>query len=147
MDRLKNKIALISGGARGMGATEARLFVSEGARVMVADVLDDQAEALAKDLNSKAGRRISAAVHLDVSRATDWRMAVEACEREFSGLDVLINNAGIARLGGIENTTDEDWDAVININQRGVWLGMKAAIPAMRRRGGGSIVNISSIWD
>jgi cyclopentanol dehydrogenase len=146
MDRLKNKIALISGGARGMGATEARLFVSEGARVMVADVLDDEAEALAEDLNSKAGRRISAAVHLDVSRATDWRMAVEACEREFSGLDVLINNAGIARLGGIENTTDEDWNAVININQRGVWLGMKAAIPAMRRRGGGSIVNISSIW-
>src|SRR5215469_10983465 len=123
MDRLKNKVALISGGARGMGATEARLFIGESARVIVADVLDDEAKALAEDLNARAGARISAAVHLDVSRAADWRTAVEACEREFGGLDILINNAGIARLGGVENTTEEDWDSVININHKGVWLG------------------------
>jgi cyclopentanol dehydrogenase len=142
MDRLKNKVALISGGARGMGAAEARLFIGEGARVIVGDVLDDEAKALAEALNAWA----IAAVHLDVSCAADWRTAVEACEHEFGGLDILVNNAGIARIGGVEDTTQEDWEAVININQKGVWLGMKAAIPAMRRRGGGSIVNISSIW-
>ncbi len=146
MDRLKGKVALISGGARGQGAAEARLFVGEGAKVVVGDVLDDQAKALADEINKSAGARVIAAIHLDVTRANDWRAAVEACEREFGGLDILVNNAGIARNGGVEDTTEEDWDAVININQKGVWLGMKAAIPAMRRRGGGSIVNISSIY-
>jgi NAD(P)-dependent dehydrogenase (short-subunit alcohol dehydrogenase family) len=105
-----------------MGATEARLFVGEGARVIVADVLDDEAKALTEDLNAKVGTVVSGAVHLDVSRGADWRTAVEACEREFQGLDILINNAGIARLGGIEDTTEEDWDAIININNKGVWL-------------------------
>jgi cyclopentanol dehydrogenase len=146
MDRLKNKVALISGGARGMGAAETRFFVAEGARVIVGDVLDDQAKELAEDLKAKAGAGVIAQVHLDVSRAADWRTSVEACEREFGGLDILVNNAGIARRGGVEDTTEEDWEAVININQKGMWLGMKAAIPALRQRGGGSIVNISSIW-
>ncbi|MGA2410579.1 MAG: SDR family oxidoreductase, partial [Candidatus Binataceae bacterium] len=76
----------------------------------------------------------------------DWRAAVEAGEREFGGLDILVNNAGIANMKGVEETSEEEWDAVVNINQKGVWLGMKAVIPAMRRRGGGSIVNISSIF-
>jgi hypothetical protein len=146
MDRLKGKVALISGGARGQGAAEARLFVGEGAKVVVGDVLDDQAKALADGINKKAGARVIAAVHLDVTRAADWRAAVETCEREFGGLDILVNNAGIARMGGVDDTTEEEWDAVININQKGVWLGMKAGVPAMRRRGGGSIVNISSIY-
>jgi cyclopentanol dehydrogenase len=146
MDRLKGKVALISGGARGQGATEARLFVGQGARVVVGDVLDDQAKALADEVNKKVGARVIVAVHLDVARAADWRAAVETCEREFGGLDILVNNAGIARTGGVETTTEEDWDEVININQKGVWLGMKTAAPAMRRRGGGSIVNISSIY-
>jgi cyclopentanol dehydrogenase len=112
----------------------------------VGDVLDDQAKALADGINKKAGARVIAAVHLDVTRAADWRAAVETCEREFGGLDILVNNAGIARMGGVDDTTEEEWDAVININQKGVWLGMKAGVPAMRRRGGGSIVNISSIY-
>jgi cyclopentanol dehydrogenase len=146
MDRLKGKVALISGGARGQGAAEARLFVGEGASVVVGDVLDAQAKALADEINKKAGARVIAAVHLDVARAADWRAAVELCEREFGGLDILVNNAGIARMGGVDDTTEEDWDTVININQKGVWLGMKSAVPAMRRRGGGSIVNISSIY-
>jgi cyclopentanol dehydrogenase len=146
MNRLKGKVALISGGARGQGAAEARLFVGEGARVVVGDVLDAQAKALADEINKKAGARVLAAVHLDVARAADWRGAVETCEREFGGLDILVNNAGIVRVGGVDDTTEEDWDAVININQKGVWLGMKAAVPAMRRRGGGAIVNISSIY-
>jgi len=146
MDRLKGKVALISGGARGQGAAEARLFVGEGAKVVVGDVLDGQASELADEINKKAAARVVMAVHLDVGRAADWRAAVETCEREFGGLDILVNNAGIARTGGVENTTEEDWDEVININQKGVWLGMKSAVPAMRRRGGGSIVNISSIY-
>jgi NAD(P)-dependent dehydrogenase (short-subunit alcohol dehydrogenase family) len=146
MDRLKGKVALISGGARGQGAAEARLFVGEGATVVVGDVLEDQAKAVADEINKKAGARMIAAVRLDVTRAADWRAAVEVCEREFGGLDILINNAGIAPMGGVEDTTEEGWDQVININQKGVWLGMKAAVPAMRRRGGGAIVNISSIY-
>jgi NAD(P)-dependent dehydrogenase (short-subunit alcohol dehydrogenase family) len=143
MDRLKGKVALISGGARGQGAAEARLFVDEGAKVVIGDVLDEQATALAKEINAKA--RAAIAIHLDVTRATDWRNAVATCEQEFGGLDIVVNNAGIFNTSGLEDTSDELWDAIVNINQKGVWLGMKEAIAAMRRRGGGSIVNISSV--
>ena len=143
MDRLKGKVALISGGARGQGAAEARLFVGEGAKVVVGDVLDDQAASLAKDLNAKGKNAL--ALHLDVTRAADWRNAVTACEREFGGLDVLVNNAGIFNTSGLEDTSEELWDAIVNINQKGVWMGMKEAIAAMKKRGGGSIVNISSV--
>ena len=146
MDRLKGKVVLISGGARGQGASEARLFVGEGAKVVIGDVLDDQAAKTAQDINAKAGGRPVLAVHLDVTRAEDWRAAIDVCTREFGGLDVLVNNAGIANVSGIEETTEEDWDTVINVNQKGVWLGMKFAVPAMRKRGGGSIINISSIY-
>src|SRR5271170_2055987 len=145
MDRLKGKVALISGGARGQGASEARLFAGEGAKVVIGDVLDDQASKTAQEINAKGGRAV-VAVHLDVTRAEDWRAAVETCRREFGGLDILVNNAGIANVSGIEETTEEDWDTVINVNQKGVWLGMKFAVPAMRQRGGGSIINISSIY-
>src|SRR5262245_1703263 len=145
MDRLKGKVALISGGARGQGAAEAGLFAAEGAKVVIGDVLDDQAATTAQEINTRASGRVIAAVHLDVTRAADWRAAVEACEREFGGLDVLVNNAGIFNTTGLEDTTEELWDAVVNINQKGVWLGMKFVVPAMRKRGGGSIVNISSV--
>jgi NAD(P)-dependent dehydrogenase (short-subunit alcohol dehydrogenase family) len=145
MDRLKGKVALISGGARGQGAAEARLFINEGARVLIGDVIDDQASRLAREINASAGQRLALAMHLDVTRAADWRAAVDACEREFGGLDILINNAGIFNTTGLEDTSEELWDSIVNINQKGVWLGMKAAVPAMRRRGGGSIVNISSV--
>jgi cyclopentanol dehydrogenase len=146
MDRLKGKVALISGGARGQGAAEARLFVGEGANVVIGDVLDDLCKKTADEINSKSGGKAVAALHLDVTRAADWRAAVDACERQFGGLDVLVNNAGIANVKGIEETSEEEWDSIVNINQKGVWLGMKAAVPAMRRRGGGSIINISSIY-
>jgi NAD(P)-dependent dehydrogenase (short-subunit alcohol dehydrogenase family) len=145
MDQLKGKVALISGGARGQGAAEARLFVKEGAKVVVGDVLDDQARKLADEINAAAGGRAVGSIHLDVTRAADWRNAVDLCEREFGGLDVLINNAGIFNMSGLEDTSEELWDSVVNINQKGVWLGMKMAVPAMRRRGGGAIVNISSV--
>jgi len=146
MDRLKGKVALISGGARGQGASEARLFAAEGAKVVIGDVRDDLCKKTADEINAKTGARTVVAFHLDVTRAADWRAAVEVCEREFGGLDILVNNAGIANLKGIEETTEEEWDSIVNINQKGVWLGMKAAVPAMRKRGGGSIINISSIF-
>jgi cyclopentanol dehydrogenase len=146
MDRLKSKVALISGGARGQGASEARIFVDEGASVVIGDVLDSDAAALAEEINRKAGHKAAVAIRLDVTRAADWRAAVETATREFGGLDILINNAGILNVKGIVETSEEEWDAIVSVNQKGVWLGMKAAVPALRRRGGGSIVNISSIY-
>jgi cyclopentanol dehydrogenase len=153
MDRLKGKVALISGAARGQGASEALLFAGEGAKVVLGDVLDGQCKKVADEINLKYGgdgggknAAKARAVHLDVTRAADWRSAVEICDREFGGLDVLVNNAGILNVKGIEDTSEEEWDSIVNINQKGVWLGMKAAVPAMRRRGGGSIINISSVY-
>ena len=146
MDRLKGKVALISGAARGQGAAESRLFANEGAKVVVADVLDTETRSLAEEINRKAGSRLALAIHLDVTRAADWRNAVDTCEREFGGLDILVNNAGILNFKRIEETSEEEWDSVVAVNQKGVWLGMKTAVPAMRKRRGGSIVNISSIY-
>jgi cyclopentanol dehydrogenase len=146
MDRLKGKVALISGGARGQGAAEARIFIAEGARVVIGDVLDADAATLADQINRKAGHKAAVATRLDVTRAVDWRAAVDTASREFGGLDILINNAGILNVKGIVETTEEEWDAIVSVNQKGVWLGMKAAVPALRQRGGGSIVNISSIY-
>ena len=146
MDRLKGKVALISGGARGQGAAETKLFVNEGARVVIGDVLDAEGRKLADEVNRQAGSRVALSVHLDVTRAADWRAAVDACEREFGGLDILVNNAGILNTKGISDTSEEEWDAIINVNQKGVWLGTKIAVPAMKKRGSGSIINISSIY-
>ena len=146
MDRLKGKVALISGGARGQGAAETWLFVKEGARVAIGDVLDAETRELSEEVNREAGARVTLPVRLDVTRAADWRAAVEACEREFGGLDILVNNAGILNVKGVGDTSEEEWDAVINVNQKGVWLGTKAAAPAMKKRGAGSIINISSIY-
>src|SRR5260221_5061044 len=146
MDRHKGKVALISGGARGQGAAEARLFVGEGAKVVIGDGLDDECRKTADGMNARFGAKSAIALHLDVTRAADWRAAVETCEREFGGLDILINNAGIANVKGLEETSEEEWDSIVNINQKGVWLGMKNAVPAMRKRGAGSIINISSIY-
>src|SRR5216683_2066963 len=132
MDRLKGKVALISGGARGQGAAEARIFTREGAKVVVGDVLDNQAAKLANEINAAAGTRVAASLRLDVTRAADWRSAVATCEREFGGLDILVNNAGIYNVSDIEETSEELWDTVVNVNQKGVWLGMKESVAAMR---------------
>jgi NAD(P)-dependent dehydrogenase (short-subunit alcohol dehydrogenase family) len=145
MDRLNGKVALISGGARGQGAAEASLFAAEGAKVVIGDVLEKEARALADEINRNAPKS-AVPIHLDVTRASDWRAAVDTCEHEFGGLDILVNNAGILNMKGITETSEEEWDAVVTVNQKGVWLGMKAAVAAMRKRGGGSIVNISSIY-
>src|SRR5260370_35969067 len=145
MDWLKGKVALISGGARGQGAAEARSSARGGAKVVVGDVRDDQAAKLANEINAAAGTRVAASLRLDVTRAADWRGAVAACEREFGGLDILVNNAGIYNVSDIEETSEELWDTVVNVNQKGVWLGMEEAAPAMRRRGAGAVTNICSV--
>ncbi|HEU4370940.1 MAG TPA: glucose 1-dehydrogenase [Methylomirabilota bacterium] len=140
--RLAGKVALISGGARGMGAAEARLFAREGARVVLGDVLQAEGRAVESDVAAKGGDALF--VPLDVTREADWERAVALTEQRFGKLDVLVNNAGVGAAGRVEDTTVEAWDRVMEINAKGVFLGTRAAIPAMRRAGGGSIVNISS---
>jgi 3alpha(or 20beta)-hydroxysteroid dehydrogenase len=137
---LEGKVALISGGARGMGAEEARLFVSQGARVLLGDVLDEEGQKTAASIGESVIYQ-----HLDVTSESDWQAAVAKAESAFGSLDVLVNNAGILRYGALETTSQEEYELVIRINQLGPFLGMKAAIPALRRSGGGSIVNISSL--
>ena len=138
--RLEGKVALISGGARGMGAEEALLFAREGAKVVVADVLEAEGRALAASI--PGGQAIF--VRLDVTREADWQRAVGLAEEIYKRLDILVNNAGVSAVGGIEDTTVEEWDRVMEVNAKGVFLGTKYAIPAMQRAGGGSIINISS---
>jgi len=140
--RLNGKVALISGGARGQGEAEARLCVKEGAKVVLGDILVEAGQKVAADIVAQGGQ--ATFVKLDVTQEPDWQHIVETTARTYGKLDILVNNAGIFRLEGIEATSLELWNQVIAINQTGVWLGMKAAIPAMRKAGGGSIVNISS---
>ena len=141
--RLENKVAFISGGARGMGACEARLFAAEGARVAIGDVLREEGERLAAEIGEAGGECIF--VQLDVTSLAKWESAIAATVQRFGKLDILVNNAGVgARNMLIENTSAEDWDQVMDINAKGVFLGTKAAIPEMRKAGGGSIINISS---
>ena len=141
--RLENKVALISGGARGMGAVEAKMFVKEGAKVVIGDVLDEDGKQTESEINETGGECVF--VHLDVTDETAWQDAVAAAVDRFGKLDILVNNAGIARINNVEDTTSDEWDLVMDINAKGVFLGTKAAIPEIRKAGGGSIVNISSI--
>jgi len=140
--RLAGKVALISGGARGMGAAEGRLFAREGARVVLGDVLDAEGKQVADAITAAGGQALY--VHLDVTREADWERAVATAVSRFGKLDVLINNAGVGGGSRLEDTTEEAWDRGMDVNAKGVFLGTKAAIPAMRTAGGGSIVNISS---
>jgi 3(or 17)beta-hydroxysteroid dehydrogenase len=140
--RLQGKIALISGGARGMGAVEARLFAKEGAKVTIGDVLEDEGRKLEAEINAAGGEALF--VRLDVTREADWQKAVETTVSRFGKLDVLVNNAGISGHGRVEDTPLAEWSKVMEVNATGVFLGSKLAIPAMRKSGGGSIINISS---
>jgi len=142
MARLAGKVALLSGGARGQGAVEARLFAREGAKVVFGDILDDEGKHVEEEIRAQGGKAIY--VHLDVTQAQDWQRAVQTAESRYGRLDILVNNAGILIRGSIEETTEGDWDRIMAINLKGVFLGTKYALPAMRRAGGGSIINISS---
>ncbi|HXJ78271.1 MAG TPA: glucose 1-dehydrogenase [Candidatus Methylomirabilis sp.] len=142
--KLDHKVALISGGARGQGAVEAAVFAREGARVVFGDVRDAEGRKVEAAIRAEGGDAVY--VHLDVASEADWQRAVQTALDRHGRLDVLINNAGIVipRVA-IENRTVDEWDRVMAVNARGVFLGTKHAIPAMRRAGGGSIVNISSV--
>ncbi len=141
--RLEGKVAIITGGARGQGATEARMFAQEGARVVIGDIRDELGMQVEAEIRELGGEAVY--LHLDVTSDDDWQRAIETAEQQFGKVDVLVNNAAIVLRKDIEETTGEDWDNIMAINAKGVFLGTRAVIPAMRRTGGGSIINISSI--
>ena len=143
MDRLKGKVALISGGARGQGSAEAQLFAAEGAFVVVGDILDIEGKETVRRINESGGS--AKYVHLDVTSKDDWDSAVVETIDSFGKMDVLVNNAGITLNRTVAETTVDEWDKVNEINGKGVFLGLKCCIPAMLNSGGGSIINISSI--
>ncbi len=138
--RLAGKVALITGGASGMGQSEAIIFAKEGAKVVVADVLEAEGRRVA-DSPGGAGRF----VHLDVTSEPAWQKAIEATRKDFGKLDVLVNNAGISGTFDPDTLSTSAWDRLMDVNAKGVFLGMKHAIPMMEQAGGGAIVNISSV--
>ena len=142
MGRLDGKVAIISGGARGQGASEAKLFAREGAKVVFGDILDDEGSKVEAEIQESGGE--ATYVHLDVTQEGDWRAAVNRAVSTYGKLDVLVNNAAITNQVSIEDTTEEAWDRLMAVNLKGVFLGTKHSIPEMRKAGGGSIINISS---
>ena len=144
MGKLDGKVALISGGARGQGAAEARLFAQEGGKVVLADILDTQGQQVEAEINELGGDALY--IHLDVTSESDWQNAVQATVAKYGKLDILVNNAAIIiEKAAIEDRAASEWDRVFEVNAKGVFLGTKHAIPEMRKAGGGSIVNISSV--
>jgi 3alpha(or 20beta)-hydroxysteroid dehydrogenase len=141
MGRLDGKVALITGGARGMGKSHVRHFVAEGARVVFGDVLDEKGAAVAAGLDEKSCRY----VHHDVTSEAQWAHAVGVAVDTFGRLDVLVNNAGVLKFGRITDMPLADFRQILEVNAVGCWLGMKAAIEPMKAAGGGSIVNVSSV--
>ena len=139
MNRLENKVALVTGGARGLGAAAVRMMVKEGARVVFGDVLDAEGEALQEELGDSA-----VFVHMDVTEQNDWNAAIERAEK-FGPLNVLVNNAAVVHMAALTETTDEDYMRVFKINQFGTFIGIRSVIEPMKRAGSGSIINVSSI--
>lgn len=140
MKRLEGKVAIITGAAQGMGASHARKFIEEGAKVVLTDLNKEKGEALSAELGENA-----LFVSQNVTSAEDWANVVAEAEKTFGKVDVLVNNAGITMAKSILQTTEEEYRRIVEINQVSVFLGMKTVIPAMQKAGGGSIVNISSM--
>ncbi|MEZ0364510.1 glucose 1-dehydrogenase [Mycobacterium sp. pUA109] len=140
MGRVDDKVALISGGARGMGAAHARLLVAEGAKVVIGDILDEDGKSLADELGAAARY-----VHLDVTDADQWKAAVGTAVDEFGKLNVLVNNAGIVNGSLLQQFDLAQWQRILDVNLTGTFLGMQAAADPMIAAGGGSIINVSSI--
>lgn len=139
MNRLKDKVAIISGGAQGMGAVEARMFSLEGSKIVIGDLLDEQGKKLAIEL----GRNVLY-VHLDVTKPEAWNNAVKVAEDKFGPVSILVNNAGINDYATFEDYTNEQFKQVMEVNLFGNFYGMKAIVPSMKKAGNGSIINISS---
>lgn len=140
MSGLHGRVALVTGGARGIGEAYVRGLHAAGGRVVIADILDVEGEALAAELGKRA-----VFVHLDVTEEDEWSAAVAASVSSFGSLDVLVNNAGIANAAPIEHLTTAKWNAVIAVNLTGVFFGCRAVVPTMKAQGSGSIINISSV--
>ena len=141
--RLEGKVAIITGGANGMGAEECRIFAREGAKVVIADVMEEEGRQVEAEIAESGGDAVF--MKLDVTSESDWDAAVEATLARYGKLDVLVNNAGISGTHHPDTMSVEAWDTFMDINAKGVFLGMKTVIPRMQAAGGGSIVNISSI--
>lgn len=141
--RLEGKVSIISGAAHGMGAEEARLFAREGAKVVIADVLEAEGKQVEAEITESGGEALF--IRTDVTNEEDWRKTVEATIARFGRLDILVNNAGISSNAYSDPMDTEGWHRLMDINATGVFLGTKYAVPEMKRAGGGSIVNISSI--
>jgi 2,5-dichloro-2,5-cyclohexadiene-1,4-diol dehydrogenase 2 len=142
--RLASKVALVSGGASGIGAAHVRVFAAEGAKVVAGDIQEEQGKSVVEEVRKAGGEAVF--VRLDVTKEADWLNAVKEAVSRFGKLTTLINNAGIYWPQGVEAETMDGWNKMTAVNQTGVWLGMKTAIPAMRNAGGGAIVNISSLY-
>lgn len=143
---LPHAVAIVSGAARGIGAAEAQALVRAGARVILGDILGEPGENLARALNAERGEASARYVRLDATRLADWTDAVHAAEDTFGPLTTLVNNAGVSGRAGVEETSEAEWHRVIDADLMSAWLGMKACIPAIRRAGGGAIVNTSSVY-
>lgn len=141
--RLKDKVALVTGAAQGIGEAIARKFAGEGAAVVIADLKDEQGKKVASDIERAGGRAYF--LHLDVTQEADWKQVVSAVIDRSGRLDILVNNAGISKRMPLEEFPVEVWDQMMAVNVRGVFLGMKTAIPHMKKQGGGCIINMSSI--
>jgi 3alpha(or 20beta)-hydroxysteroid dehydrogenase len=139
MTKLAGKVALVTGAARGMGLSHARKMASEGAKVVMTDIREDLGRSAAAEIDGD----VRFVLH-DVAKAADWDRVIAATEAAFGHLNVLVNNAGITALRSLEDSTEADYRAVIDVNQLSVWLGMKAGSVSIRRAGGGSIINVSS---
>ena len=140
--RLDGKVAFISGGARGMGATEAKLFASEGAAVVFGDVLEKEGQRTEAEIIDSGGKGIF--IHLDVASEKSWEKAMSTTIDKFGKLNILVNNAGVSGRALIEDTSVEEWDRIMDVNAKGTFLGTKAALPELKKADGASIINISS---
>ena len=140
--RVAGKVALVSGGARGLGEAQAKLLAAEGAKVAIGDVLEEEGRKVEAEINELGGEAFF--MPLDVTKTDDWNAIIAETVSRFGKLDVLVNNAGIGGRGGLEDMTEEEWDEVMAVNAKGVFLGTKLAMPELVKTGNGSIVNISS---
>lgn len=142
--RVAGKIAIVTGGGQGMGRSHSLLLAEEGATVVVTDVNETSGESVAEEINAAGGQAVY--IRHDVTSSSDWKAVVDEAVKKFGKVDILVNNAGILILKPLDQTEEAEWDLIMNINAKGTFLGCKHIVPAMQKAGGGSIVNISSIY-